>query len=477
MRNSYAWIATLLVVLCLSGAAAAQTQPPAPVDGQPANPQGPGATPVPPGTAPGGAPVPLPLPLPGQAPVGPGTITIFIDPDLLARILEMFRGLAQNPPPPPFPPAPFPPFPPPGQLPPGAQPPLLPPGPNPGQLPGAFKKNERPIPGFPLIAVRGKRPEKGGLIRSGPGLALTMFYIQQGNQPSAVQTLQQTIHQVEAAKQKFPKLKPGKQVAATRAAYNIGVQTLPPGQGAPAPAAPTGSTTTSSPAAPTDSPNNTAVPPPPGGQGGPPPVGQAPGLPPDPGKGLPVPPIPPGPPKPMPVNPAFSQAVAAAQKQSSPIVLDLNGNGVADVTTPDYTGDRGAFVARGAVRFDISGQGEALRFEWLKPHADGLLVLDANGNGRVDSATELFGDADGFADGYAKLALLDRNGDRALSGAELSRLSVWVDDGDGVCESGELTSVEKAGITRIDVTHRDYVSSFVQNGAKHQSWDWFPRSE
>jgi hypothetical protein len=107
---------------------------------------------------------------------------------------------------------------------------------------------------------------------------------------------------------------------------------------------------------------------------------------------------------------------------------------------------------------------------------DGLLALDKNGNGAIDGAHELFGDADGYENGYAKLSVLDRNADGALTGDELSQLSVWVDNGDASTQSGELKGVAELGITRIDVRHSNYVSTFVRNGAQYASWDWFPRT-
>ena len=136
----------------------------------------------------------------------------------------------------------------------------------------------------------------------------------------------------------------------------------------------------------------------------------------------------------------------------------------------------GPFVEKGSVMFDISGTGRPRRTEWLKPGQDGLLVLDTNGNGVVDSATELFGDADGYENGYAKLSILDRDSDGALSGAELSQLSVWVDDGDGLTQSGELKKVTDLGVSRIEVRHHSYASSFVREGKSFASWDWFPRT-
>ena len=173
----------------------------------------------------------------------------------------------------------------------------------------------------------------------------------------------------------------------------------------------------------------------------------------------------------------FKNAVANAANQSSPLVLDINGNGKCDVTTPHYAMTPAGFVSKGAVMFDLTGRGRTRMTEWLQPHQDGLLVLDVNVNGVVDSASELFGDSDGYKDGYAKLSTLDRNGDGVLTGSELSKLSVWIDNGDGVTQPGELKSVAELGITAIEVHHKGYVSGFTRNGRKYFSWDWFARSE
>lgn len=478
-------ICVILAALVVAGPLLAQVPPP--IDGTPATagattatsptaippgvPAGPGVTPPGPGAA---------IPLPGTPPGGPGVITIVISPELLQWIIQALTAMGQQPGGAPGLPG-LPGLPPIGQLP---GPGVTPPG------GGAYtpKKNEKPLPGFPLLVVKGKK-----LIRTGPGLAQAMAFIQAGDQPNAVNVLAQTLSQVQAAAQQNPKLKPGKQAAATQSAYQIGTQTMPPGVPG-APAGPTTTTTTTGvPAGPTTSTTETAaatgntsptgVPPLANGQGGPPPEplppGQLPpGVPPTPDKPLPPPGpgLPPVPPKGQ-CNPAFTNAVAAAQKQASPIVLDLNGNGAADVTSPDVTGNTGAFNPRGAVRFDLSGQGGTMKFEWLKPEADGLLVLDSNSNGTVDNSTELFGDSEGFNDGFSKLALLDRDSDGHLSGDELSKLSVWVDDGDGDCEPGELKSLSSLDITRIGVRHKNYVSSFVRGGKTFSTWDWFPRSE
>ena len=126
---------------------------------------------------------------------------------------------------------------------------------------------------------------------------------------------------------------------------------------------------------------------------------------------------------------------------------------------------------------------------------DGLLVLDLDGNGLIDSGRELFGNntllANGqkAADGYAALRALDANADGLIDSgdAQFAALRVWHDlDQDGVSDAGELQSLEAAGITQInltttaftqtlaDGTRLDGQASFTLNGQTHTYTDaWF----
>jgi Ca2+-binding RTX toxin-like protein len=135
----------------------------------------------------------------------------------------------------------------------------------------------------------------------------------------------------------------------------------------------------------------------------------------------------------------------------SPIVLDLDGNGV--VT-------RG--IGEGAF-FDFDGNGFAERTGWATP-TDGLLVRDLNHNGKIDNGTELFGEhtilANGrrAVNGFAALADLDTNGDRRINANDKiwSELKIWRDaDADGVTDDGELSSLSDLGIESIAVSYQD----------------------
>jgi hypothetical protein len=133
--------------------------------------------------------------------------------------------------------------------------------------------------------------------------------------------------------------------------------------------------------------------------------------------------------------------------QSSPLVLDLAGDGIETTS-----------VARG-VRFDLAGAGP-LTTAWLSGRDDALLALDRNGNGRIDDGSELFGNVAGGrprADGFQALAELDA---RSLGGNEdgvidrhdrmFSALRLWRDaNRDGVAQPRELRALARAGVAAI----------------------------
>jgi hypothetical protein len=78
------------------------------------------------------------------------------------------------------------------------------------------------------------------------------------------------------------------------------------------------------------------------------------------------------------------------------LVLDLAGNGThfTDVA--------------GGVFFDLDGTGKPVRTAWTAPNADdGFLVLDMNGNGKVDNGSEILGSGQRAAPGNARLAVVE----------------------------------------------------------------------
>jgi VCBS repeat-containing protein len=142
---------------------------------------------------------------------------------------------------------------------------------------------------------------------------------------------------------------------------------------------------------------------------------------------------------------------------TSPIVLDLNGDGVQTVDT-----------AHG-VRFDMAGDGMKESIGWVDSH-DALLVRDINHDGQINDGTELFGsdsvlkNGEKAGDGWSALADVDSNGDGKIDAADavFAEINVWVDaNSDGVAETGELRSLSDAGIQHIDVAHA--TSNTTQN--------------
>ncbi|MEM7663982.1 MAG: calcium-binding protein [Pseudomonadota bacterium] len=126
----------------------------------------------------------------------------------------------------------------------------------------------------------------------------------------------------------------------------------------------------------------------------------------------------------------------------TPLVIDMDGDGV-------------ELSAIGATRtwFDLNVDGAAEFTGWVSPD-DAFLALDRNGNGIIDDNTELFGDAEGHANGFLHLAELDTNGDGAINAGDTSftDLVVWQDaNSDAATDDGELVSLTDAGITSVSL--------------------------
>jgi len=132
----------------------------------------------------------------------------------------------------------------------------------------------------------------------------------------------------------------------------------------------------------------------------------------------------------------------------SPVVLDLDGDGV-------------RMDAGTRVRFDLAATGEAVGMPALTG-ADALLVMDRDGNGRIDTGAELFGNATSCGaarctDGIEALAQLDDNGDGRIDLLDRAygRLRLWRDrNHDGVSDEGELTTLAETGVRAIGLDSR-----------------------
>lgn len=142
----------------------------------------------------------------------------------------------------------------------------------------------------------------------------------------------------------------------------------------------------------------------------------------------------------------------------SPVILNIDGGGFDLCGTDD------------PVEFDLLVVGHLQHFSWISRRSgDGFLVLDRNGNGRIDDGAELFGNHTRLPDhsvalnGYQALAAFDSpaqggNGDGVIDSldAVFKNLRVWIDSNhNGVSERSELYTLEDLGIERIDLSYRD----------------------
>jgi len=158
-----------------------------------------------------------------------------------------------------------------------------------------------------------------------------------------------------------------------------------------------------------------------------------------------------------------------------PLVLDLDGDGLE--ISP---------LSRG-VQFDGNGDTIRTATAWVQAD-DGLLALDRNGNGVIDSGRELFGDetllADGTkaAHGFAALAELDVGGAANATGgagdgvfdakdAQYTNVRIWRDlNQDGISQAGEMQTLQDAGIASVKLgstkTETNYGDAqLVQSGS------------
>jgi trimeric autotransporter adhesin len=139
------------------------------------------------------------------------------------------------------------------------------------------------------------------------------------------------------------------------------------------------------------------------------------------------------------IKKAVQQSSGGTPVGTDPLVIDLDRDGLELTRQED------------GVYFDIDNDGFAEHTGWVGGD-DGLLARDLNGNGKIDSQSELFGAA--TVSGFTALAALDSNGDGVINASDtgFGTLRVWRDlNGNGVTDAGELKTLAESGISSISL--------------------------
>ena len=133
---------------------------------------------------------------------------------------------------------------------------------------------------------------------------------------------------------------------------------------------------------------------------------------------------------------------------AAPVAIDLDGDGVEYLSLEQ------------GVAFEDQASGETTNTAWVAPD-DGLLVIDANDSGTVDTTSEyVFTEwsDDAQTDLEAIAEVFDTNQDGVLDAQDerFDQFAIWQDkDSDGITDEGELVPLTDLGVESIDLTYRE----------------------
>lgn len=141
----------------------------------------------------------------------------------------------------------------------------------------------------------------------------------------------------------------------------------------------------------------------------------------------------------------------SAWRGVDPLVFDLDDDGF-ELTN----------ITENSPFFDLDGDGFSEQSGWISS-GDAFLVRDLNANGAIDDVSEMFGGS--VTGGFAALEAFDGNGDDLInsSDAVFTELQLWIDDGDGVTEAGELVTLASQDVVSISLVVTDVGSIVAGN--------------
>lgn len=148
---------------------------------------------------------------------------------------------------------------------------------------------------------------------------------------------------------------------------------------------------------------------------------------------------------------AVWEATGDAKWNGSPLVLDLDGDGVELIS-----------LVNSNTYWDIDEDSFAELTGWVSGD-DGLLAIDLDGDGLITGHAELFGSL--TEDGFSALAVYDTNADGVIdvNDAQFGDLLVWQDvNENGVSDAGELLTLSDLNIVSIDLNASTPYQMFIE---------------
>ncbi len=148
---------------------------------------------------------------------------------------------------------------------------------------------------------------------------------------------------------------------------------------------------------------------------------------------------------------AFSTTQLHALNFSTPLVLDIDGDGLQTIS-----------MSHGVV-FDVFATGTALWTGWVGPN-DAFLAIDRNKNGVIDDGGELFGSGTHLhngtraANGFIALKESDSNNDNTINAQDdnFDNLLLWFDKNqDGISQHDEIKSITEYGFLQLHLQARE----------------------